>query len=167
MNRKIGGVLLSATCAGVLALTLTAAAAATSATSTAPSQTKTNAPLSTTYALYRNTQWHFALEAPSNVVAEATDIPGGVTVQFTTPDGDELFMVSAWRYQDLVVHADGLRLLPPSTDADQGDELDTVHYYDSDIFQIAFQKNGTGYVVQTVARNATSTLDSLKSWHFI
>jgi hypothetical protein len=76
-------------------------------------------------------------------------------------------MVSAWRYQDLVVHADGLQLQPASTDSDQGDELDTVHYYDGDLFQIAFEKNSIGYVVQTVGRNATSTLDILKSWHFI
>ena len=41
------------------------------------------------------------------------------------------------------------------------------HYYDSDIFQIAFEQNGIAYTVQTVERNATSTLDILKSRYFI
>ena len=43
--------------------------------------------------------------------------PASARSDFTTPDGDELFMVSAWLYQDLVVHGDGLQLLPASTDA--------------------------------------------------
>jgi hypothetical protein len=82
-------------------------------------------------------------------------------------ESNELFEVSAWRYQDLVVHADGLQLQPASTDADQGDQLDTVHYFDDGTFQVAFEKNGIGYVVQTSDFNATTTLDILKSWHFI
>jgi hypothetical protein len=85
------------------------------------------ATFSTQYVLYRNDQWHFAHEAPSNVTSEATDIPGGVRVQFMDADGYELFQVPAWHYLDLVVHADGLQLRSPPSDADQGDELDTVH----------------------------------------
>jgi hypothetical protein len=42
-----------------------------------------------------------------------------------------------------------------------------VHAYDGELFRIAFLKNGIAYTVQTVERNATSTLNILKSWHFI
>jgi hypothetical protein len=55
----------------------------------------------------------------------------------------------------------------PSSDGDQDDELGTVKYYDGDLLRISFQKNGVAYVVSTVQRQATTTLDILKSWHFI
>ena len=163
MHPKIAGLLLSATCAGVLALTLTAAADANPATSGASAAAEATS--ATHYALYRNDQWHFALEAPSNTSIETMDIPGGVSIDFSTPDGDELFMVSAWRYQDLDV---GLgEEGAPSNTSDQPDTLGIVHAYDGDLFRLAFVKNGIAYTVQTTEFNATSTINILKSWHFI
>ncbi len=116
-------------------------------------------------AQYHDTEWHFSLNAPSNTSVETMDIPGGVSIDFTTPDGNELFMVSAWRHQDLDV---GLgEEGAPSNTSDQPDTLGIVHAYDGDLFRLAFVKNGIAYTVQTTEFNATSTLDILKSWQFI
>jgi hypothetical protein len=162
MKSKILAFLLPAACGAALAITLSVAAAeqplATSETpATSPQQ----------YSEYRNDQWHFSVFVPSNITAEATDQPGGQTIQFIDASGNELFQVSAWPYQDLVVHADGMHPQAPSQDADQPDELDTVHVYEGDLLTLTFIKNGVLYNVQATAQDATSTLDILKSWQFI
>jgi hypothetical protein len=116
---------------------------------------------------YDNAQWHFSMFVPNDFTAEVSNESGGVTIQFIDAKGNVPFQVSAWPYQDLVVHADGLQLQPASVDNDQPDELDTVHVYQDGLFEISFVKNGIAYNVQALPDKATSTLDILKSWQFI
>jgi hypothetical protein len=68
-------------------------------------------------------------------------------VDFTGQDGDELFIVSAWRYQDLDV-ALGEEGSPNNT-SDLPETFGIVHAYDGDLFRLAFVKNGIAYTVQT------------------
>jgi hypothetical protein len=42
-----------------------------------------------------------------------------------------------------------------------------VHVFHDHLFEITFAKNGMSYLVQSLSKNATSTLDILKSWEFI
>lgn len=107
---------------------------------------------------------------PDNFTAEISDERGGQTIQFTDAQGNDQFQVSAWPYQDLVLHADSIEPISPSHGADQPDELDTVHAFQnpaSDLFEITFIKNGISYLVQTSPEKATATFDILKSWQFI
>lgn len=123
-----------------------------------------------TYREYRNARWHFSVFIPDDVVANEYDARGGQTIQFIDAQGSEQLQVSVWRYQDLIVHSDGVRPLSPSPAADQPEELGTVHTYQNDLndlFEVTFVKNGISYLVQTLPENETSTLDILKSWQFI
>jgi hypothetical protein len=168
MKSKIVGVLLSVACGGALAITLTAAAAEAGPLQGAyspASVSTTEATSATSYAEYRNTEWHFSLDIPSNITAEKTDDRSGTTIQFLEPTGNTLFQVSAWPYQDLDVALgeEGT----PGSNSDQGDTLGIVHVFHDDMFEITFVKNGISYNVQAVPENATSTLDILKSWQFI
>ena len=99
---------------------------------------------------YQNAQWHFTMFIPNDFTAQVSDESGGVTIQFTDAHGNVSFQVSAWPYQELVVHADGLQLLPPSNNDDQPDELDTVHVYQDGLFEVSFAKNGIAYNVQAL-----------------
>ena len=129
---------------------------ASASTATSPTQ----------YALYRNTQWHFALEAPSTVTASGPyDNDGGQTIQFLAPDGNELFQVSAWPYHDFDVALG--EEAPAGSAQDEPDTLGIVHVYHGDMFEMTFVKDGISYVVQSLPEYATTTLDILKSWHFI
>jgi hypothetical protein len=119
------------------------------------------------YVEYRNAVWHFSLFVPDDWEATNYAQPGGTTIQFTDATGDEQFQISAWPYKDLVVHTDGFRVQPPSSDGDVPDELGTVHVFHTDLFEITFVKNGMSYNVQAFPDHATSTLSILKSWQFI
>jgi hypothetical protein len=77
----------------------------------------------------------------------------------------ECFEVSAWPYSDLDVALG--EEAPAGSAADEPDTLGIVRAYRDDMFEMTFVKNGIGYVVQTVPENATSTINILKSWHFI
>jgi hypothetical protein len=56
---------------------------------------------------------------------------------------------------------------PAGNAADEPDTLGIVRAYRDDMFEMTFVKNGIGYVVQSLPENATSTINILKSWHFI
>ena len=117
-------------CGGALAITLTAAAAEAGPLQGAyspASVSTTEATSATSYAEYRNTEWHFSLDIPSNITAEKTDDRSGTTIQFLEPTGNTLFQVSAWPYQDLDV-ALGEKGTPGSN-SDQGDTLGIVHVF--------------------------------------
>ena len=117
------------------------------------------------YAHYRNDQWHFSLDIPDDWSAQAFDQRGGVTIQFVGPAGSDQFQVSAWPYSDLDIALG--EEAPAGRASDQPDTLNIVHAFHNDLFELTFVKNGISYVVQTLPKNATSTLDILKSWQFI
>jgi hypothetical protein len=99
---------------------------ALSPTATSNPPTEHLATSSTEYSEYRNDQWHFSVDVPSNIVAEANTLPGGITIQFMEPDGGELFQISAWPDQDLDV-ALGEEAAAGSAQ-DQPDNLGIVHH---------------------------------------
>lgn len=130
-----------------------------------PSQASADSRAPQSYSEYQNTRWHFSVFIPDDVVASEYDQRGGVTIQFNDPQGNELFQVSVWPYRDLDVALG--EETPAGSASDQPDELGIVHAFHDDMFELAFVKNGVGYVVQSPPDNATSTLDILKSWQFI
>ncbi len=185
MKSKILAFLLPAACGAALAITLSVAAAEQPPTSardhgntygnhaseSAQLQqppAASSAPAATPpqqYAEYRNDQWHFSIDVPSNLTAVSTGDRTGATIQFTDPQGNEPFQITAVPYSDLDVALG--EEAPAANAGDQPSTLNIVHVFHADLFEVTFQKNGVSYLVQAVDADETSTLDILKSWQFI
>ena len=171
MKSKIFAFLLPAVCGAALAVTLSVAAAENPATpplttpsgATRPALTTSNVPT----AIWNTATTNGTSRSlfPTTGRSARTTERGGVTVQFSDASGAYQFEVSAWPYQDLDVALG--EEAPAGNAADEPDTLGIVRAYRDDMFEMTFVKNGVGYVVQSLPENATSTINILKSWHFI
>ena len=116
-------------------------------------------------ASYRNDQWHFSINVPSNMTIDDVENQGdGQTSQFSDATGDHTFEITAEPYteMDVALGEEGA----PSNTADQSTNLGIVNVYHDDTFSVTFHRNGIGYTITAVSDAEPWLIPILQSWEF-
>ncbi len=115
---------------------------------------------------YRNDQWHFSINVPSNMTVDDVENVGTEEqiIQFSDASADHVFEISAAPYSQMDV-ALGEEGTPNNSD-DQPTTLGIVNVYHDDTFNVGFHRKGIAYSVTAVSGAEPWLIPILQSWEF-
>ena len=117
-------------------------------------------------ATYRNDQWHFSINVPSNMTVDDVENVGveEQIIQFSDATADHLFEISVAPYSQMDV-ALGEEGTPNNSD-DQPTTLGIVNVYHNDTLNVGFHRKGIAYSVTAVSGAEPWLIPILQSWEF-
>src|SRR5258706_547001 len=113
---------------------------------------------------YRNDDWHFSINVPTNMTVDDVENVGAEEqiIQFSDATADHLFEISAAPYSQMDV-ALGEEGTPNNSD-DQPTTLGIVNVYHDDTFNVGFHRKGIAYSVTAVSGPGPWPIPILHSW---